>query len=256
MEDVSQAYMDFTITEEVYGSTRTIPLVEGGEDMDVTNDNVRDYVQALVKYHMLNSIKDQLSEFLQGFYDVIPQPLLSIFDHREIELVLCGLPNIDKADWRKNTLYAGMYEAKGDAHKVIGWFWKLVNELEDADAARLLQFSTGTARVPVQGFKLLQGRDGDVSGGWWVWWVLWVWWGWADRFFFIFYLFYLQVRKFTITSVKLKDSVYPKAHTCFNRIELPLYKDYKQCKRYVTDAVSRWWRHVVAIVAIVVVDDN
>ena len=169
MEDVSQAYMDFTITEEVYGSTRTIPLVEGGEDMDVTNDNVRDYVQALVKYHMLNSIKDQLSEFLQGFYDVIPQPLLSIFDHREIELVLCGLPNIDKADWRKNTLYAGMYEAKGDAHKVIGWFWKLVNELEDADAARLLQFSTGTARVPVQGFKLLQGRDGDVSGGWWVW---------------------------------------------------------------------------------------
>ena len=79
---------------------------------------------------------------------------------------------------------------------------------------------------------------------------------WADRFFFIFYLFYLQVRKFTITSVKLKDSVYPKAHTCFNRIELPLYKDYKQCKRYVTDAVSRWWRHVVAIVAIVVVDDN
>ena len=169
MEDISQAYMDFTITEEVYGATRTIPLVEGGDDMDVTNDNVREYVQALVKYHMLNSIKDQLSEFLQGFYDVIPQPLLSIFDHREIELVLCGefssfqvfnlrssreihfspfyffflltftslttffdyflllllllllvgLPNIDKPDWRKNTLYAGMYESKGDKHQVI-----------------------------------------------------------------------------------------------------------------------------------------
>ena len=194
MEDISQAYMDFTITEEVYGATRTIPLVEGGDDMDVTNDNVREYVQALVKYHMLNSIKDQLSEFLQGFYDVIPQPLLSIFDHREIELVLCGefssfqvfnlrssreihfspfyffflltftslttffdyflllllllllvgLPNIDKPDWRKNTLYAGMYESKGDKHQVIQWFWKLVDELEDAEAARLLQFSTGT----------------------------------------------------------------------------------------------------------------
>jgi len=206
MEDISQAYMDFTITEEVYGATRTIPLVEGGDDMDVTNDNVREYVQALVKYQMLNSIKDQLSEFLQGFYDVIPQPLLSIFDHREIELVLCGLPNIDKSDWRKNTLYAGMYETKGDKHRVIQWFWKVVDELEDADAARLLQFSTGTARVPVQGFKLLQGRDGDV-------------------------------RKFTITSIKLKDSVFPKAHTCFNRIELPLYTSYAQCKRYVTDAI-------------------
>lgn len=141
-----------------------------------------------------------------GFYDVIPQPLLSIFDHREIELVLCGLPNIDKADWQKNTLYAGMYESKGNKHKVIEWFWKLVDELDDTMAARLLQFSTGTARVPIQGFKLLQGRDGDV-------------------------------RKFTITSVKMKDSVFPKAHTCFNRIELPLYASYADCKRYVTDAV-------------------
>ena len=132
--------------------------------------------------------------------------MLSIFDHREIELVLCGLPNIDKADWQKNTLYAGMYESKGNKHKVIKWFWKLVDELDDTMAARLLQFSTGTARVPIQGFKLLQGRDGDV-------------------------------RKFTITSVKMKDSVFPKAHTCFNRIELPLYTSYAECKRYVTDAV-------------------
>ena len=91
-------------------------------------------------------------------------------------------------------------------HKVIKWFWKCIGELDDTDAARLLQFSTGTARVPVQGFKLLQGRDGDV-------------------------------RKFTITSIKLKDSVFPKAHTCFNRIELPIYKNYEQLKRYVTDAI-------------------
>jgi len=103
-------------------------------------------------------------------------------------------------------LYAGLYESKGEGHKVIKWFWKCIGELDDTDAARLLQFSTGTARVPVQGFKLLQGRDGDV-------------------------------RKFTITSIKLKDSVFPKAHTCFNRIELPIYKNYEQLKRYVTDAI-------------------
>ena len=114
MEDVSEAYMDFTITEEVYGATRTVELIPGGNDIDVTNDNVKDYVNALTKYHMMVSIKDQLSAFLQGFYSVIPQPLLSIFDHREIELVLCGLPNIDRKDWQKNTLYAGLYESKGE----------------------------------------------------------------------------------------------------------------------------------------------
>merc|ERR1712100_745216 len=91
--------------------------------------------------------------------------------------------------------------------KVIKWFWKFVDTLDESDAARLLQFSTGTSRVPIQGFKLLQGRDGDV-------------------------------RKFTITSVKLKDSVFPKAHTCFNRIELPLYENLEQMKHFMLDALQ------------------
>ena len=180
MEDISSAFMDFSIMEEVYGASHVVDLVPDGRNKDVTNDNVKEYVQALVQYYMLDRIKDQLSAFLRGFYDVIPQPLLSIFDHREIELVLCGLPNIDKEDWQNNTIYAGQYEAKGKKHKVIKWFWQYVNTLDDSDAARLLQFSTGTARVPVQGFKLLQGRDGDV-------------------------------RKFTITHIKVKESIYPKA---------------------------------------------
>jgi hypothetical protein len=180
MGDVSSAFMDFSITEEVYGATHVVDLIPDGRNIDVDNDNVHKYVQALVRYYMLDRIKDQLSSFLRGFYDVIPQPLLSIFDHREIELVLCGLPNIDKEDWQRNTLYAGQYEQKGRNHKVIKWFWKFVDTLDESDAARLLQFSTGTARVPVQGFKLLQGRDGDV-------------------------------RKFTITHIKVKESVFPKA---------------------------------------------
>ena len=85
MEDVSQAYMDFTITEEVYGATNTIELVPGGNDMDVDNSNVREYVQALVKYHMLDSIKDQLSEFLQGKPLFVFVLALHIFS-------LCSLP--------------------------------------------------------------------------------------------------------------------------------------------------------------------
>ena len=85
MEDVSQAYMDFTITEEVYGATNTIELVPGGNDMDVDNSNVREYVQALVKYHMLDSIKDQLSEFLQGKHFFCFVLALHIFS-------LCSLP--------------------------------------------------------------------------------------------------------------------------------------------------------------------
>lgn len=42
-----------------------------------------------------------------GFYDVIPEPLLSVFDFQEIELLLHGLPNIEMDDWIANVEYTG-----------------------------------------------------------------------------------------------------------------------------------------------------
>ena len=32
------------------------------------------------------------------------------------------------------------------------------------------------------------------------------------------------MRKFTLTSLELSQAVYPRAHTCFNRIDVPLYR--------------------------------
>lgn len=57
--------------------------------------------------------------------------------------------------------------------------------------SRLLQFSTGTSRTPVNGFRDLQGSDGP--------------------------------RKFTIEKVPGNLNSLPKSHTCFNRIDLPPY---------------------------------
>ena len=37
----------------------------------------------------------------------MPEPLLSVFDFQELELLLHGLPNIDMDDWVKNTEYTG-----------------------------------------------------------------------------------------------------------------------------------------------------
>ena len=68
-----------------------------------------------------------------------------------------------------------------------------------------MQFATGTSSVPAHGFKYLQGNDGNV-------------------------------RKFTINSVLTKQSVCPKAHTCFNRIDLPLYASREEHDRFVTMA--------------------
>ena len=41
---------------------------------------------------------------------------------------------------------------------IVKWFWQAVEGYDNEMRARLLQFVTGSSRVPLQGFKALQGR--------------------------------------------------------------------------------------------------
>jgi len=202
--DAEDLMLDFTTTNECFGKMAVVPLKVGGDDIDVTNANRHEYVQLILRHHMFDRVKLQLSQLLQGFYEVIPPALVSIFDFQELELLINGLPQIDVMDWEQNTLYKGVFKA---SHPVIKWFWEVVSELNQEMRARLLQFSTGTSRVPVQGFKALQSSDGKLN-------------------------------PFTIKSAPVKTSIFPIAHTCFNRIDLPVYKSLADCKKYVMIAIQ------------------
>ena len=76
--------------------------------MSVCNSNLPLYLEKQLHYYTLGRIKAQLASLLTGFYDVVPEPLLAVFDFQEIELLLHGIPNIDMQDWIANTLYTGM----------------------------------------------------------------------------------------------------------------------------------------------------
>jgi len=47
----------------------------------------------------------QLNAFLEGFYDIIPKYLISIFNEQELELLISGLPTVDVDDLKTNTEY-------------------------------------------------------------------------------------------------------------------------------------------------------
>jgi len=191
--DVEYLYIDFTTMEDTLGAKRTVELVPDGANIDVTKENLPEYIEACIKYRLLGRYEAQLNELMLGFFDVIPEPLLTIFDFQELELLMCGLPDIDLVNWQEHTEYSGGYDRKGSKHEVCGWFWEVVGEYDHELKARLLQFVTGTSGVPAKGFSSLQGNDGNV-------------------------------RKFTIHGVSLETCLYPRSHTCFNRIDLPLYE--------------------------------
>jgi len=204
-DDVGMLFLEFVVTEDKLGVTETVDLIPDGSEITVDNKNLPEYLDAQLKYRTMYRISNQLSELLRGFYEVVPEPLLAVFDFQEIELLLHGLPNIDMDDWMAHTEYTGEF-ANQSSHKVVQWFWDTVRGFEQEQKAKLLQFVTGTSGVPIQGFGYLQGNDGNV-------------------------------RKFTLHGDK-NVKVFPRAHTCFNRIDMPIYKSKAELSKYLTMAIS------------------
>ena len=85
----------FTTTEERFGELVTIELKPGGADVDVTEDNKKDYVDHIVEYRISKRVKDQFEAFMSGFSELIPHDLITVFDERELELLIGGMSEID-----------------------------------------------------------------------------------------------------------------------------------------------------------------
>jgi len=160
-DNVEHLCLNFTVSENFLGAHNEIPLVEDGENIDVTASNLPEYIECRLKYQMLGRVKPQLTELLLGFFDVIDEPLLTVFDFQELELLMCGLLEINTVDWEENTVYTGEFGRLGSSHPVCKWFWEVVEEYDQEYRARLLQFATGTSGVPSGGFAILQGPDRD-----------------------------------------------------------------------------------------------
>lgn len=156
--DISGGILEqtFSTEDERFGVLTTEDLIPDGRNIDVTNENKKQYVDLMVKWRIEKRIAEQFQAFKEGFHELIPQDLINVFDDRELELLIGGIAEIDVDDWKKHTDYRGYTESD----EVIQNFWKTVRSWDGEQKSRLLQFTTGTSRIPVNGFKDLQGSDG------------------------------------------------------------------------------------------------
>lgn len=143
-------------------------LKPNGRKIPVTNDNKLEYVKLINAHKLTKSIEKQIDNFLTGFHEFIPPELISFFNDRELELLIrftptcffpycvSGLPEIDIEDLRVNTEY---HTYTQDSVQ-IKWFWQTVREFSPQERAQLLQFVTGSSKVPLGGFAALSGMHG------------------------------------------------------------------------------------------------
>ena len=146
----------FSVEDEIFGERRVVDLKPNGRNIPVTNENKVEYVELKTEWRIQRRVQDQFNAYMAGFNEFVPQDLITVFDERELELLVGGIAEIDMDDWKKYTDYRGYTEND----EVVQWFWKCVRSWEGEKKTRLLQFVTGTSRIPVNGFKDLQGSDG------------------------------------------------------------------------------------------------
>nr|XP_040149811.1 NEDD4-like E3 ubiquitin-protein ligase WWP1 isoform X2 [Ictidomys tridecemlineatus] len=193
--------MYFSVDMEILGKVTSHDLKMGGSNILVTEENKDEYIGLMTEWRFSRGVQEQTKAFLDGFNEVVPLQWLQYFDEKELEVMLCGMQEVDLADWQRNTVYRHYTRNS----KQIIWFWQFVKETDNEVRMRLLQFVTGTCRLPLGGFAELMGSNGP--------------------------------QKFCIEKVG-KDTWLPRSHTCFNRLDLPPYKSYEQLKEKLLFAIE------------------
>jgi hypothetical protein len=75
----------------------------------------------VTEWRIIKRVEEQFQAVMKGFLEVVPAQLISVFDERELELLIGGMADIDIEDWKKHTEYKG-YSADDIT---IQWFWKV-----------------------------------------------------------------------------------------------------------------------------------
>ena len=155
MEDASLAGLYLCDEENILGNVRSIPLVPGGEDIEVTNDNVVRYLHLLAHHRLVRSIQRLTDAFVGGLTDVIDRRHVNMFNGKELRQLISGK---DGGDFSVDELAASAHYASGYSHSSdqVVWLWQVLRELDMEDRQRFLQFCTGSSRPPLLGFASMQ----------------------------------------------------------------------------------------------------
>ena len=174
-------------------------LIPDGENIKVTD--IDDYIEKRINY-LVNKSKFLVNYIQDGLFNFIPKHVLKSINAYELELLICGRPFIDVKEWKENSIYKGKFSKSSTCVK---WFWEEIYKLNQENLRRFLQFSTGSSRVPINGFQNLESNRGELA-------------------------------KYCLNSVPYNKNGnnYIRAHTCFNRLDVPQFKKQKE----VHDAIQ------------------
>ncbi|KAL4002772.1 HECT-domain (ubiquitin-transferase) family protein [Acanthocheilonema viteae] len=198
-DDVENIYnYTFQISyKDVYGCNHDEELMPNGANIPVTLANKKEFVACYADFLLNRSVKRQFDAFSMGFNKVANRGLLRrLFMPDEVEQLVCGVLDLDFDILAQCTKYQNGFT---ETSQTVKDFWTVAKAMSTEEKKMLLQFITGSDRVPVGGLAKLEviiARNGDNK----------------ERL--------------------------PTAHTCYNVMLLPDYGDLEITRERITKAIS------------------
>ena len=176
----------------------TLDMINFGREIPV--EDIDDYINKRIDF-LYGLYEPFIKRIRDSLYNIISKEVIQKFTSDQLELLLNGRPFIDIEDWKQFSEYREPYNS---GHYIILWFWEILSQLSQKELSNLLMFSTGSSRVPLGGFASLESNRGSNA-------------------------------KFTFESIPYEKNKknYIKAHTCFNRLDIPLFNDKNELKEAI-----------------------
>ncbi|KAG9246910.1 E3 ubiquitin-protein ligase UPL3 [Calycina marina] len=131
----------------------SIDLLPNGSHIGVTIDNVQLYLEKVIGMTLGSGVQTQIDAFRMGFTQVFPYSALSAFTPEELFMLFGRI----EEDWSLETLMDSIKADHGYNmdHKSVKNLLQYMSELTPPERRYFLQFTTGSPKLPIGGFKSL-----------------------------------------------------------------------------------------------------
>ena len=134
------------------------PLVSGGEQVAVSEENGVRFVNLWLRAKLEDEIDEQARWFADGLTRVVPAGVVSMFNARELQQMLGGSSMNDAAleDLRTHTTLH--VDSSTGNH-----FWEAMEQMSKKERMQVFTFATGMPRCPLAGMASLSPHEFTLS---------------------------------------------------------------------------------------------
>ncbi|XP_078541321.1 putative E3 ubiquitin-protein ligase HERC1 isoform X2 [Lissotriton helveticus] len=122
---------------------KMVPIIPGGNSIPLTFSNRKEYVERAIEYR-LHEIDRQVAAVREGMSWIVPVPLLSLLTAKQLEQMVCGMPEISVEVLKKVVRYREVDEQ----HQLVQWFWQTLEEFSNEERVLFMRFVSGRSRLP------------------------------------------------------------------------------------------------------------